>query len=293
MSEDERLTKIKDLLDSTLAKFESVFESAGDFDQSRVGNGWRPSEIPIQTYAIEAMSLDEAARIAESRKARLFGPLGSLRFQSRRIEMIGEPLLVFFPFWRVKGYHECFYFRGKSYKAAVPDDVIAVQVGRRIRPLTAEPRPKRSLVRKVPAMVRRILFARPEARHFTVDRATELAYQFGEASVLVDGEGQEDLSMQYLLEKKPQMRRIEQREALENTAPTAKFAPLAFTVEDVVRLLHSKVVKPPAVFSKILTNRFEVTELHLIGLPIYVFTYRYLGREKELRIHGVTGEWLR
>jgi len=25
-------------------------------------------------------------------------------------------------------------------------------------------------------------------------------------------------------------------------------------------------------------------------LPVYVFRYRYLGREKELRIHGATGE---
>jgi hypothetical protein len=59
-----------------------------------------------------------------------------------------------------------------------------------------------------------------------------------------------------------------------------------------VRVLHGKVVKPPSVFNKILTNRFEVTELSLIELPIYVFTYKYLGREKELRIHGVTGELL-
>jgi hypothetical protein len=60
-----------------------------------------------------------------------------------------------------------------------------------------------------------------------------------------------------------------------------------------VRLLHSRVVKPPPVFNKILTNRFEVTELTLLELPVYVFRYRYLGREKEIRIHGVTGELLK
>lgn len=293
MSEDERLAKIKDLLDSTLAEFESVFESAGGFDQSRVGNGWTPSSIPVQTYAIDATPLDEAAKIAESRKTRLFGPLGWLRLHTRRIEKVGEALLVFFPFWRVKGYHECFYFRGKTYKATVPEDVIAVQVGGRIRPLTSELRTKRSLLSKIMVIVRRILLARAEPKHFTVDGATELAYQFREASILVDGEGREDLSMEYLLEKKPQMRRLEQREAVEGTAPTVKFAPLTFTAEDAVHILHGKVVKPPAVFNKILTNRFEVTELHLLELPVYVFRYKYLGREKELRIHGVTGEWLK
>jgi hypothetical protein len=63
--------------------------------------------------------------------------------------------------------------------------------------------------------------------------------------------------------------------------------------EDAVRFLHGKLVKPPTVFNKILTNRFEVTELSLIELPVYVFRYKYLGREKELRIHGVTGELLK
>jgi hypothetical protein len=293
MSEDERLAKIKDLLESTLAEFESVFKSAGDFDQSRVGNGWTPSSIPVQTYVINAIPLGEATKVAESRKTRLFGPLGFLRFRSRRIEKVREPVLVFFPFWRAKGYHECFYFRGKTYKATVPEDAVAVQVGGRLRTLTSEATTERSFLHKIIAIVRRILFARLEPRYFTVDRATELAYQLTEGSVLVDGEGREDLSMEYLLERKPQMERLEKREELKTQAPIVKYAPLTLTAENVVGLLHDKVVRPPSVFNKILTNRFEVTELHLIELPAYLFRYRYLGREKELRIHGVTGEPLR
>ncbi len=293
MSEDERLAKIKDILDSTLAEFESVFKSAGDFDQSRVGNGWAPSSIPIQTYVINAMPVEDAAKIAESRKARLFGPVGFLGLRSRRIEAVGEPILVFFPFWSIKGYHECFFFRGRTYKTSVPDDVVAVQVSGRLRTLTSETRIKRSILRKIVAVIRRIVLARPETRYFTVDRATELAFQFTEGSALVDGEGRENLSMEYLLEKRPQMKPMEKPEALENEAPAVKFAPLTFTAENVVGLLHGKVVRPPAVFSKILTNRFEVTELRLLELPVYLFRYRYLRREKELQIHGVTGESLK
>lgn len=293
MSEDERLAKIKDLLDSTLAEFESVFKSAGSFDQSRVGNGWTPSSIPIQTYVINAMPLEDAAKIAESRRGRLFGPIGFLGFRSRRIEAVGGPILVFFPFWSAKGYHECFYFRGKTYKATVPDDVVAVQVGGRVRILTSETRVKRSILSKIAAIIRRIILARPESRYLTVDGATELAYQFTEGSVMVDGEGREDLAMEYLLEKKPQMQPMEKLEALKSETPAAKFAPLTFTAENVVGLLHSKVVRPPAVFSKILTNRFEVTELRLLELPVYLFRYTYLRRQKELRIHGVTGELLK
>jgi hypothetical protein len=293
MSEDERLAKIKDLLDSTLAEFETVFQSAGTFDQSRVGNGWTPSSIPVQTYVIDAMSLDQAREIAESRKARTFGPMGWFRLRSGRIQPVGEPTLVFFPYWRVRAYHECFYFRGKTYTATVADDVIAVQVGRQIRTLTSQARAKRSTVAKIVARIKRTVLARPEPRYFTVDGATELAYQFREASLLVDGEGNEDVQMNYLLEKKPQMHRMDKTDELVDRRPATKFAPLTLKAEDAVHLLHGRVVKPPPVFNKILTNRFEVTELSLLELPVYVFRYRYLRREKELRVHGVTGELLR
>jgi len=293
MSEDERLAKIKDLLDSTVAEFEAVFKSAGTFDQSRVGNGWTPSSIPVQTYAIEAMPLNEAAKIAESRKARLFGPVGLMRFRSSRIESVAPPSLVYFPFWRAKGYHECFYFRGKTYRTTVPDDVIAIQVGGRIKALTSDAKAKRTLLRRLTATTRHILFAQIEPRYFTVENATELAYQYKEGSVLLNWEGKDDLSMEYLLEKKPRMQRLEKREALESDAIDVKFASLSFTAENAVQALHSKVVRPPAVFNKILTNRYEVTELHLLELPVYLFRFRYSGREKELRVHGVTGEPLR
>jgi hypothetical protein len=293
MSEDERLAKIKELLDSTLAEFESVFKSAGTFDQSRVGNGWTPSSIPVQTYALDAMPLDQATKIAESRKARAFGPVGWVRLRSGRIQATGEPTLAFFPFWRVRGYHECFYFRGKAYTATVPDDVIAVQVGRQIRALTSQAKARRSALSRIIGKIRRGVLARPEPRYFTLDGATELAYQFGEASVLVNGEGNEDISMEYLLEKKPQMHRIGKTDQPPDEGSKTRFVPLSLKAEDAVRLLHSRVVKPPSVFNKILTNRFEVTELSLLELPVYVFGYRYLRREKELRIHGVTGELLK
>jgi hypothetical protein len=293
MSEDERLAKIKDLLDSTLAEFESVFESAGTFDQSRVGNGWTPSSIPVQTYTIDEMPLAQAAKIAESRKTRAFGPVGWFRLRSGRIQAIGEPTLAFFPFWRVRGYHECFYFRGKTYTATVPDDVIAVQVGRQIRPLTSQAKVSRPSVKRIVARIRRGVLARREPRYFTLNGATELAYQFAEASVLVNGEGNEDVSMEYLLEKKPQMHKIQKADQPFDSESKTGFVPLSMKAEDAVRLLHSRVVKPPPVFNKILTNRFEVTELSLLELPVYVFRYRYLGREKEIRIHGVTGERLK
>jgi len=293
MSEDDRLAKIKDLLDSTVQQFESVFRSAGDFDQSRTGNGWTPSNIPTQMYLIRPMRIDEATRIAESRKARLFGPLRFLRFRTSGIEMVGQPELAYFPYWKARAYHECFYFRGRPYTATVSDDVIAVQVGGRIRPLISKIGVRGSFLRKLATSIKRLLFSRPTTKYMSIENATELAYQFKETSLLVDGDGKPDPSMEYLLEKKPPMDYVEKNEVYKKGSVIAKYAPVALGVERVVNLLHSDIVKPPTVFNKILTNRFEVSELQLLELPVYVFRYKHLVREKELRIHGVTGETLK
>ena len=290
MSEDDRLAKIKDLLESTVQQFESVFRSAGDFDQSRTGNGWTPSNIPTQMYLIKAIDIEKARRIAESRKTRLFGPLGFLRHRIRGIEMVGQPELIYFPYWQARAYHECFYFRGRTYTATVRNDVIAVQVGARIRPLISRLSVRGSLIRKLVTSIRRAVSARPATRYISIENATELAYQFNETSLLVDGNGKADPSMEYLLEKRPSMEYMSRAEASTNEGVVAKFAPVALDVEHVTKLLHAEIVRPPTVFSKILTNRFEVSELRLIELPVYVFRYRHLMSEKELRIHGVTGE---
>jgi hypothetical protein len=54
--------------------------------------------------------------------------------------------------------------------------------------------------------------------------------------------------------------------------------------------LGDKIVKPPENFSKILSNRFEVSILNLYLVPFYVYRYRYQDKTKEIRINGVTGE---
>jgi hypothetical protein len=45
LSTDDRFEEIKRLLDSTINEFQTLFESAGVFEDSRVGNGWIPEKI--------------------------------------------------------------------------------------------------------------------------------------------------------------------------------------------------------------------------------------------------------
>ena len=50
MSTDDRFEEIKRLLDSTINEFQSLFESAGGFEDARIGNGWTPDKIKPVIY---------------------------------------------------------------------------------------------------------------------------------------------------------------------------------------------------------------------------------------------------
>jgi hypothetical protein len=49
------------------------------------------------------------------------------------------------------------------------------------------------------------------------------------------------------------------------------------------------LVRPPTAFSKILSNRFQVSELAEFLMPSYVFEYVWRGQSRKLTIHGSTG----
>ena len=56
-----------------------------------------------------------------------------------------------------------------------------------------------------------------------------------------------------------------------------------------MRKLHTVIVKPPAAFSKILSNRFQINELAQYLMPVYYFTFERKSERKELGVHGYTG----
>ncbi len=288
MSADDRFEEIKRLLDSTINEFQSLFQSAGGFEDSRVGNGWAPESVVPDIYCLQPRPLEELAKIAEGRKRSLFKNriFRFLKPQDRDVQAQKSQLKLV-PFWRVKGYHECFYFRGNSYKIDLPEDVVAVEVEGKIRDLLGQEsgesmgltnRAKRLLGRKELAGTKAI----------RLSDVTELAYLYKEGAIFVDADGKENLEAEAFFDRNLPLQKVRMEE-LNQEFPTAELGKGSITKEELVRKLHAIVVRPPTAFSKILSNRFQITELATYLMPVYSFPFEWRGQRKELTVHGYTG----
>ena len=289
MTEDDRFDEIRKLLDSTISEFQSLFQSASGFEETRVGNGWAPEKIGVEVYYVQPRPLSDITRIAAARKRSLFGRrMAFLRPRVEEIHSSATPKFRFTPFWRIKGFHECFYFRGNSYRVLLPDDVIAVEVEGRVRDLVSE---NTSEPKKIVNLTKRIL---NQIRHdssgksIRLSEVTELAYMFKESSLFVNSDGKEDLEAEAFFEGNLPLRKIDMAD-LNHVFPNAEIVKGSLVKEALVQRLHSSIVRPPVTFSKILNNRFQVTELAEFLMPSYVFEYLWKGLSRKLEIHGYTG----
>jgi len=288
LSADDRFEEIKRLLDSTINEFQTLFESAGGFEDSRVGNGWQPEKILPEIYYVQPRPLPELMRVAESRKRSLFKNrvLSFLKPKEQDIRTSDRPRLRLIPFWRIRGYHECFYFRGNEYKIDLPEDVIAVEVEGKIRDLVGVGSEglnitnlaKRLLGRKDPSNI----------KSFSLSEVTELAYMYDESSLFVNAQGREDLEAEAFFDRTLPLRKTSVEE-LNLKYPEVEFSPASITKDDLVRRLHASIVKPPTTFSKILSNRFQITQLAEYLMPVYSFTFEWRGQRKSVSVHGYTG----
>ena len=289
MSSDDRFEEIKRLLDSTIDEFQNLFQSAGGFEESRVGNGWNPEKILPNIFFLEPKPVEELARIAESRKRSLYrnNVLSFLKPQEHEVKEAGPPRLRFVPFWKIRGFHECFYFRGNSYVIDLPEDVVAVEVEGKIRDLVGQ---ESSETQRLTNMTRRLLRRRewPSPKSFRLGDATELAYMYREESIFLSADGREDLEAEAFFEGKIPLHETTM-DKLAKRFEDAEIDPSSVSKEDLVRRLHAMIVKPPAAFSKILSNRFQVTELAQYLMPVYYFTFEWKTNRKEMAVHGYSG----
>ena len=285
---DDRFEEIKKLLDSTITEFQSLFQSASGFEETRVGNGWAPEKINPEIYYVEPKSIHEITRIAETRKRSLFGKrvLSFLKPRDNEITSPVPPKIRLIPFWRIKGFHECFYFRGNSYRVALPDDVIAVEVEGKVRDLVGE---DAGDTQKLTSFTRRLLGKREAvAKSIRLSDVTELAYMFRDVASFVNAEGKEDLEAEAFFEGHLPLQKITLQE-LDQVFPDAEISKGSVSKDDLVRRLHSILVKPPTTFTRILNNRFQITELVEFLMPTYLFEYKFKGLTRKLTIHGFTG----
>jgi hypothetical protein len=289
LSADDRFEEIKRLLDSTINEFQSLFESAGGFEDSRVGNGWDAERIVPEIYYLEPKPLGELARIAEGRKRSLFKNrvFSFLKPKDVDVQTPEKPLLKLVPFWRVRGFHECFYFRRNSYKIDLPEDVVAVEVEGKIRDLMGqETEDSQGLAN----LAKRLLGRREWAgvKSIRLGEVTELAYMYKEGALFVNSEGKEDLEAEAFFDRNLPLQKVNVEE-LKREFPSAELGMSSISKEDLVRRLHSMVVRPPAAFTKILSNRFQVAQLAEYLMPVYSFMFEWHGQRKVLSVHGYTG----
>ncbi len=288
MTADDRFEEIKRLLDSTINEFQSLFQSAGGFEDSRVGNGWVPEKIVPEIYCLQPKPVEELARIAEGRKRSLFKNR-VLRFLKPHDQDVQaqKSRLKLVPFWRVKGYHECFYFRGNSYRIDLPEDVVAVEVEGKLRDLLGQ---ESGDSQGLTNFAKRLLGRRELSgtKAIRLSDVTELAYLYKEGAIFVDAEGKEDLEAEAFFDRNLPLQKVTVEE-LNREFPTAELGTGSTTKEDLIRKLHAMVVRPPTAFSKILSNRFQITQLAQYLMPVYSFSFEWRGQRKELTVHGYTG----
>jgi len=289
MSTDDRFEEIKRLLDQTINEFQTLFESAGGFEDSRVGNGWAPERITPDVYYLPPKPLPELIKIADSRKRPLFKHrvFSFIKPRDQDVRALDRPKLKLIPFWRVRGYHECFYFRGSDYKIDLSQDVIAVEVEGKIRDLVgSEPTDGQGIAHLAKRLLGRKDYT--GVKSFRLSDVTELAYMYDEGSLFVNAQGKEDLEAEAFFDRTLPLRKTTLEELTLNY-PGVEIATSSITKEDLVRRLHALIVKPPSAFSRILSNRFQVSELAQYLMPIYAFVFEWRGQRKSISVHGYTG----
>jgi hypothetical protein len=289
MSTDDRFEEIKRLLDSTINEFQTLFQSAGGFEDSRVGNGWAPEKITPEVYYVQPKPLPELMKIADSRKRSLFKHrfLSFIKPRDQDVRPSQRPKLKLIPFWRVRGYHECFYFRGNDYRIDLGQDVVAVEVEGKIRDLVgSEPTDGQGIAH----LAKRLLGRKDSsgAKSFRLSDVTELAYMYDDASLFVNAQGKEDLEAEAFFDRALPLTKTTMDELMLNN-PDVEIATSSITKEELIRRLHALIVKPPTAFSKILSNRFQVSELAQYMMPIYAFPFEWRGQKKSISVHGYTG----
>jgi hypothetical protein len=104
----------------------------------------------------------------------------------------------------------------------------------------------------------------------------------------VNAQGKEDLEAEAFFDRPLPLKKTTIEELTSNY-PGMEVATNSITKEDLVRKLHTIIVKPPSTFSRILSNRFQVSELAQYLMPIYSFAFEWHGQRKSISVHGYTG----
>jgi len=290
----DRIDEIRRYLDATLEEFQSLVEKAGGFDDTKVGNGWDPANIKETLSTVAPIPSSDILEKVRSLRWRALGMALSSFPRTRTLKFeFEQPCLRYHPYWIAKAYHECFFFRGASYQVRTSEDVVAVEVEGKLRNLILRDAKASSYLEEFKKRLERATGLMPTSpRFFILDGVTELAMKHKETSLCLDAHGRHDSQIERFLRRKPPLQQISSVDQLHRNNGSVEIMPLHETRDSVIRRLSGAVVEPPKTFTRILSNRFEITQLMLLYLPVYEIRYEYAKKEGIARVIGSTGELL-
>lgn len=266
-------------------------ESAGDFDDTRIGNGWNPSSVQESLSVLPPMPTEALLdRLEASVNRGVGGLLRRIRRRTAQEIEIKSTSLVYDPLWVVEGFHECYFFRTVSYQVPTREDVVAVEVDGTLRNILLQDSRPTTLLHVFKQKIDWLAGLISDApRYFVLDGVTELARNHQQAEICLDRFGRTDRRLERLMAAKPPLQHLRDHLELEKFAAGGGIRSMEVSKEAAILELHKRVVSPPASFTRILTNRFEVTKMMLVHVPAFVVDYTLGGRVCRAELDGYSG----
>jgi hypothetical protein len=275
---------------SRLEKLRTLDKLAEEMPGSRQGSGWDPSKIAEAVVRVVPQHLDRLVRKAIrpgifQRVADSFRPVPAMS------RLAGPPMVIYFPLWYVRGYHECFYLREANYQIRVDKDVVAVEVDGETRDLMIEEQETNI----VPETFRRTLkrFSRlftGERRYFNLSDVTELAVRHEKGEMYVAWDGREGHVLEEFLPSTWKIQRIFDVADLDIEGMKARIAASKENKETVVQGFQERLVKMPETSIQVLSNTFHIEELTQYYVPYVHFPVMRGGKLDHVIINGASAE---
>jgi len=289
--EDAAMLAMEEYLASRLQQIGEVPPERRETVGLKTGNGWDAKQVVEQVFKIEPISIRRAVEIAIATNRSLTQRIStSLRGKQKEVELVGTPTVEYVPIWRVKGFHECYYIRSRSYKVNVRNDVVAVEVEGRSRDLMLE----RKHSRLIPsAIVDRLLrlssYLSSESKYFVLTDALELAVKESEAELVVSGAGRPLTSDDEAELTSWKLKRIFDEGDLKVRGANIQLREPTLTKEALLDKFRERVIQMPENFKQILSNKLQITELRRIYVPLIRVPLQRGLVPREVIVNGTTG----
>jgi len=288
--EDATTIALEQYLASRLQQVGEVPPEKKEIKGLKTGNGWDANKVVEQVFKIEPISIRRAIDVAVS-SSRTVRERILRRKRKEDFGLLGTPTVEFVPIWKVKGFHECYYIRGSSYKVPLKDDVVAVEMEGRSRDLMLERKHSRLIPGAIIDRLQKIgSFLSNESKYFVLTDALELAVMSSEAELVISGAGR-----LITLDDEAELtswksKRIFDEGDMKVRGARVQIREPSLSKEALLTRFAERVIHMPEHFKQILSNKLQITELKRIYVPLIRIPLQKGLVPREAVVNGTTGE---